>query len=308
MREPPPCNGYLLAACWFGTWFVFWSICKTKLPHYLLPAYPALALLVACWIDRWLADPATVGDHWLPKRLDLDDRYRSGHHGGHPDRGGLRLAGRGPFGVGRSDPRARRRILLAGNGTQRASKGGRRVCAMSVVFLTAVFGFAVLRVDRHQNAKPMIAAIHADWQRFGGRPARGGGRRAGTKDEGGKARDESPDRRPSSFIPHPSALPPSQFAPFPPIATFGPFRESTVFYAGHPVTQCSDRSGNRPQGPAAPGRFHRGVAPLLRRYQRRLPSRTRMRRLKANFRSFSGSLVSSSPRLPKSWCCVLIGQ
>ena len=45
----------MLALCWFGVWFVFWSICKTKLLHYLLPAYPALALLTACFIDRWLA-------------------------------------------------------------------------------------------------------------------------------------------------------------------------------------------------------------------------------------------------------------
>ena len=47
--------GVVLALCWFGTWFVLWSLVKTKLPHYLLPAYPALALLTACFIDRWLA-------------------------------------------------------------------------------------------------------------------------------------------------------------------------------------------------------------------------------------------------------------
>ncbi|MCD4726945.1 MAG: glycosyltransferase family 39 protein, partial [Pirellulales bacterium] len=46
--------GCVLAVCWFGVWFVFWSVCKTKLPHYLLPAYPALAMLTAWWIDRWL--------------------------------------------------------------------------------------------------------------------------------------------------------------------------------------------------------------------------------------------------------------
>ena len=59
-------DGCLLASCWFGVWFVFWSVCKTKLPHYLLPAYPALALLVACWIDRWLegrTSPAGAADH-----------------------------------------------------------------------------------------------------------------------------------------------------------------------------------------------------------------------------------------------------
>ena len=67
-------DGCLLASCWFGVWFVFWSVCKTKLPHYLLPAYPALALLVACWIDRWLGEKrgqrtrgrSPVGDRGTP--------------------------------------------------------------------------------------------------------------------------------------------------------------------------------------------------------------------------------------------------
>ena len=251
-----------------------WSICKTKLPHYLLPAYPALALLVACWIDRWLADPATVGRHWLRNAWISTIATGVGIMAAIPIVAACVLPGEGPLGLVGAI------LVLGGAFCWRATarnehrKAAVAFALMSVVFLTAVFGFAVLRVDRHQNAKPMIAAIHADWQRFGGRPARGGGRRAGTKDEGGKARDESPDRRPSSFIPHPSALPPSQFAPFPPIATFGPFRESTVFYAGHPVTQCSTDPVTGRKAQRRTGRFHRGVAPLLRRYQRRVPSRT----------------------------------
>ena len=59
-------GGVVLALCWFGTWFVLWSLVKTKLPHYLLPAYPALALLTACFIDRWLA--AEKGSDHLPEQ------------------------------------------------------------------------------------------------------------------------------------------------------------------------------------------------------------------------------------------------
>jgi 4-amino-4-deoxy-L-arabinose transferase-like glycosyltransferase len=54
-------DGCALASCWFGVWFVFWSICKTKLPHYLLPAYPALALLTALFIDRWQSGEKGTG-------------------------------------------------------------------------------------------------------------------------------------------------------------------------------------------------------------------------------------------------------
>ena len=73
----------------------------------------------------------------------------------------------------------------------------------SVAFLTAIFGFAALRVDQFQNAKPMMAAICAD---------------------------ENDERGRSRF----SLAPPS------PIATYRFFRESTVFYGGKPVTKCDD--------------------------------------------------------------------
>ncbi len=86
-RDLLRCDGCLLASCWFGTWFVFWSICKTKLPHYLLPAYPALALLTACFIDRWLAEPASLRSLVPAERLDFDDSGGRWHHDRHAHRG-----------------------------------------------------------------------------------------------------------------------------------------------------------------------------------------------------------------------------
>jgi hypothetical protein len=64
----------------------------------------------------------------------------------------------------------------------------------AVTFLTIMFGWGISRVDRHQNAQPMIAAIRAH------------------------------EKGASLMIP--------------PIATYRFFRESTVCYAGHPVTRC----------------------------------------------------------------------
>src|SRR5205814_4567557 len=34
-------------------WVGFFSLASTKFPHYVVPAYPALALFTACFIDRW---------------------------------------------------------------------------------------------------------------------------------------------------------------------------------------------------------------------------------------------------------------
>jgi 4-amino-4-deoxy-L-arabinose transferase-like glycosyltransferase len=56
--------GDLFLACWAGTYIGFFSLASTKLPSYILPAYPALALLTARGIEGWLANPQAV-PRWL---------------------------------------------------------------------------------------------------------------------------------------------------------------------------------------------------------------------------------------------------
>lgn len=45
----------LLLLTWIGTYLVFFSVARTKLPSYVLPCYPALAVLTGRVIDGWLA-------------------------------------------------------------------------------------------------------------------------------------------------------------------------------------------------------------------------------------------------------------
>src|SRR5262245_12505229 len=42
-----------LLICWFGCYLIFFSVAATKLPNYVLPLYPALALLTAHFLDSW---------------------------------------------------------------------------------------------------------------------------------------------------------------------------------------------------------------------------------------------------------------
>ena len=39
--------------CWFVVYFLAFSAASTKLPNYILPLYPAVALLVGRFLDRW---------------------------------------------------------------------------------------------------------------------------------------------------------------------------------------------------------------------------------------------------------------
>jgi 4-amino-4-deoxy-L-arabinose transferase-like glycosyltransferase len=161
-RAHPWRTGYLLLACWTAVFFLFWSICKTKLPSYLLPIWPALALATAAFVHHWLAEPAILGRKsvWIAWGIAIAvgtvclgvfpivaHRYAPGEE----------LLGM--IGL----------ILVAGGGLSlwlvrrgRRQAGLAVFAAMSLVLITACFGYAALRIDRHQNARPLMARIHAD--------------------------------------------------------------------------------------------------------------------------------------------------
>ena len=52
--------GDLFCCSWATIYIGFFSLASTKLPSYVLPAYPALALITARWATEWLAAPQTT--------------------------------------------------------------------------------------------------------------------------------------------------------------------------------------------------------------------------------------------------------
>lgn len=50
-----------LIVCWIVVWVGFFSLATTKFPHYVIPAYPALALLTGAYVARWEAEPNLMG-------------------------------------------------------------------------------------------------------------------------------------------------------------------------------------------------------------------------------------------------------
>jgi 4-amino-4-deoxy-L-arabinose transferase-like glycosyltransferase len=52
--------GYVLVLSWAAVWVGFFSIASTKLPSYIIPAYPALALLTGSFVASWIREPAAL--------------------------------------------------------------------------------------------------------------------------------------------------------------------------------------------------------------------------------------------------------
>jgi 4-amino-4-deoxy-L-arabinose transferase-like glycosyltransferase len=53
-------RGARFIASWAIVWISFFSLASTKLPNYVLPAYPALALATGCLIEKWIRQEAAV--------------------------------------------------------------------------------------------------------------------------------------------------------------------------------------------------------------------------------------------------------
>jgi hypothetical protein len=56
--------GSCFLLCWSGVIVGAFTIAETKLPSYVTPSYPALALLAGQYVDRWLRGESQVSQNW----------------------------------------------------------------------------------------------------------------------------------------------------------------------------------------------------------------------------------------------------
>ncbi len=153
---------YVFVVCWIAAFFGFWSTCSTKLPHYVLPAYPALAMLTGCFLHAWLQRADAAAGYVMPiatgiflgvgvAMLAVLPLVTARYVPGEPI---VALLGLAPaIGGGLSWyflVRGRRRSYLAA------------FAAASVLFITMLFGWAAVHVDRHQHSRPLMEEVRRD--------------------------------------------------------------------------------------------------------------------------------------------------
>ncbi|HEX7450004.1 MAG TPA: glycosyltransferase family 39 protein [Pirellulales bacterium] len=156
LKTDPAWAAYLFLTCWAGVWIGFFSISGTKLPSYVLPAYPALAVLTAVWLDTWIARPQLVS-RWLPRAgLAIFAVCGAGICVGLlvfvrralPGDAWVACVGAplmvgGVFGYRWTFRRPQRAVAALGLG--------------SLAFIIVTFGFAAAAVSRHQNSAPLVS-------------------------------------------------------------------------------------------------------------------------------------------------------
>ncbi|MCE9525948.1 MAG: glycosyltransferase family 39 protein [Planctomycetales bacterium] len=65
-KDDPHKVGYVFASCWVGVWVGVFSLAGTKLPSYVTPCYPAIALLTGCFIYHLQQGSLLIHRYWLP--------------------------------------------------------------------------------------------------------------------------------------------------------------------------------------------------------------------------------------------------
>jgi len=150
-------TGHLFLACWAGLWIGFFSLAGTKLPSYVLPAYPALALLTATFLDRWIEEPSSISRALVRGALGSLAVVGLGIMIAMPILAYYLLPGYWPLALVGLVP------LIGGGYCLWLSEHDRIPASVvtctitSLLFCVAMFGIAAPRVGRLQNSQPLVA-------------------------------------------------------------------------------------------------------------------------------------------------------
>ncbi len=153
---------YVFLVSWIGVFFGFWSVCSTKLPHYVLPAYPALAILTGCFLQAWLERAEAAA----PKVMPIATGILLGV--------GVAMLAVLPWVTARYAPGEEvvallGLVLAVGGGCcwHLLMRGRRRwylaaFASSSALFIAMLFGWAAVHIDGHQHSRLLMEEIRRD--------------------------------------------------------------------------------------------------------------------------------------------------
>ncbi len=153
--------GYIFAACWIGVYVGLFSLAKTKLPSYVTPCYPALALVTACFVDRWTRCVLTTSQLWFRIALGITALVGLGLLIGVPIAAHRHLPGDEWLGAIGLIPLVSGVLTLIYCERRQPRSAAYAFTGSAILFATVLFGVAAVRVDRHQRNDVIIEAIAA---------------------------------------------------------------------------------------------------------------------------------------------------
>lgn len=153
--------GYVLMCCWVCVWVGVFSAAQTKLPSYVTPMYPALALLAACFVYRMVRGSPQVSPAWFTAAFGTAALVGAVFCIALPVAASMFIPGEEALG-------AIGAILLVGGATciVLSRRGRTRQAAFvyagtALAFTTLLAAVVTQRVDRHQQMHVLLETIDA---------------------------------------------------------------------------------------------------------------------------------------------------
>ncbi len=153
--EEPQRKSYLFLFCWLGLYIGFFSLAGTKLPSYVLPAYPALAILVGAFLDRWFVRPGCEPKFWMRTAFVALAGIGAAGLIGLPIACSQLLPGERLIGLPGLIPLVGGLMALVLLELRKFRRSIIVVAGASVLTSTLIFGFVAMRISRFQNSEPL---------------------------------------------------------------------------------------------------------------------------------------------------------
>lgn len=178
---------FVFAACWVSVYVIAFSIARTKLPSYITPCYPAIALLVGSYIDRWSRDAFVVARTFVPISFGVLAICGAGFAVAAPIVAKKYLPGDEWLGLLGLTPLAAGVACLGLTAVRNYRGAAITFAGSAVAFVLMLFTVGAQRADEHQknhiilramferSADPQIASyrvLEPSWVFYAGRPIR----------------------------------------------------------------------------------------------------------------------------------------
>ncbi|MEW4488227.1 glycosyltransferase family 39 protein [Thalassoglobus sp. JC818] len=152
--------GYLFAICWVGVYVALFSLAKTKLPSYITPCYPGLAIATGAFIDRWNRGSFQIAPVW--SRLAFGSVMFVGTAVliGIPIASSLLVPGEMVLGLLGLIPLVGGLVALLASERQQIQRATFATAVTAVLMSPAVFAFAADRIDRHRRVDEMVDSLY----------------------------------------------------------------------------------------------------------------------------------------------------
>lgn len=145
-------------ACWTGVWFVFFSLARTKLPNYVLPMYPALALITARFLHEWTMSAAGVGMVSFRHCCRVLGFVGIGIMVGIPIASSILFPGEQLLGLIGVVPLAGGALAYMATLREQRVRALRVICGTAVTLVVLIVGIAPLRVGQHLDSPKLAEA------------------------------------------------------------------------------------------------------------------------------------------------------